>query len=82
MPPCVNQPGEDRALCICAGPLSLSLALAWPYKDNVKVKVRRNKALCGVGGTGKDNLIPGKTSLSGKRRSGLYSGWLTLLQTR
>ena len=52
--------------------LSLSLALPWPYKDNVKVKARRNKALCGVGGTGKDNLIPGKNSSSGIREGHEY----------
>ena len=77
MPLCQSA-AEDRALCICWPSLHLSLVLAWPFKDNVKVKVRRNKALCGGGGIGKDNLIPRKTSLCGIRegQENIVCGWI------
>ena len=41
------------------------------------MKVRRNKALCGGGGIGKDNLIPRKTSLSGisEGQENIVGGW-------
>ena len=59
---------EDRALCVW-------ISLPWPYKDNVEVKVRKNKALCGGGG--KDNFMPGKTSLSVDARLCLGWRWVT-----
>ena len=53
----------------------MSLALAWPSKDNVKVKVRQNKALCGaLVGEARITQYQRKTSLSDIREGRNISG--------